>query len=437
MATNPLRDEPHNQKGDACGHGAAPGLEGRRQDPLTDRAVRGLPLPERGNRIYYDPAMRGLGVRVTSAGGKAWVFNYRVGAIERRLTIGDAEAWPVRAARERAKELRRLVDDGIDPLAERRAAQGAPTVNALADRFEAEHLPRKRAGTQDEYLRLLRVHIRPALGKKKVADLRHPDIEAMHRKIAARAPYAANRAVAVLSKMLSLAVKWELRADNPARGIERAPEHRRERFLTPAEIARLSDALAGHPERASANAVRLLLLTGARKGETLAARWQDFDLGAGVWSKPAATTKTGKLHRVPLSAPATALLSEMRAEADIEDARRAKYGLAPLPWVFPSDNGKPLGDIKHFWASVRRKAGLPGVRVHDLRHTHASILASAGLSLPVIGALLGHTQAQTTARYAHLLDDPLRQAAERAGAIITAAGKEAGAIVPLPAKGRR
>lgn len=392
-------------------------------EQLTDKLVKSLPAPPNGNRITYDAEVRGLGVRVTSAGAKAWVFGYRAGGIERRLTIGDASAWTVRQARDRARELRRQVDGGGDPMAERHAERAAPTVNDLADRFAAEHMPRKRASTQDEYERLLRVHIRPALGGKRVADLRHADIEAMHRKIAASTPYAANRAVAVLSKMLSLAIKWEYRPDNPARGIERAPEQKRERFLTPGEIVRLSAVLAEHPERVSANAVRLLLLTGARKGETLAARWPDFDLASGgTWSKPGSTTKTARLHRVPLSGAGLALLSGMKAEADQENGRRERDGLPRIEWVFPGVGGNHLQDLKHFWTSVCKTAGLTGVRVHDLRHTYASILASSGLSLPVIGALLGHTQTSTTQRYAHLMDDPLRAATERAGAIITGAG---------------
>jgi integrase len=375
---------------------------------------------------------------VTSAGARSWVLNYRAGGIERRLTIGDASAWTVRAARARAAELRREIDAGADPMAERHKARIAPTVNTLADRFEAEYLPRKRESTQAEYGRLLRVHIRPALGAKKVGELRHADIERMHAKIvAAGTPYAANRAVAVLSRMMSLAIKWEMRVDNPCLGIERAPEQKRERFLTPAEIARLGVTLAAHPERTSANAVRLLLLTGARKGETFAARWPDFDLEAGIWSKPSATTKTAKLHRVPLSPPALALLSEMKAEADKENGRRAAHRLPPIEWVFPSANGQPLGSVKNFWKSVCKSAGLAGVRVHDLRHTYAAILASAGLSLPVIGALLGHTQAATTQRYAHLMDDPLRAATERAGAIITGAGNPSAEIVPMAGKRAR
>jgi integrase len=216
-----------------------------------------------------------------------------------------------------------------------------------------------------------------------------------------------------------------MRPDNPAQGVERAPEERRERFLTPAEIARLDEALAACPERVSANATRLLLLTGARRGEALGATWDQFDLAAGVWIKPATTTKQGKPHRVPLSAPALALLSEMRATADVENERRKRDGLPELVHLFPGKDGKLLTGIKRFWARVCKAAGISGVRLHDLRHTYASILASSGLSLPIIGSLLGHSQPATTARYAHLLDDPLRAATERAGAVITGASKTA------------
>jgi integrase len=216
-------------------------------------------------------------------------------------------------------------------------------------------------------------------------------------------------------------------------GIERAPEQKRQRYLSPAEIIRLSAALADHPERGSANAVRLLLLTGARRGEVLSATWDQIDLAGGVWTKPAATTKQKRDHRIPLSAPALQLLVEMKAGADTENERRTRCELTPVPFLFPGKDGRPQGDFKHFWAAVCRTAEIEGVRVHDLRHTHASILASLGLSLPIIGALLGHTQAATTHRYAHLMDDPLRAATDRLGAVVTGAGQTGGDVVPIAA----
>jgi integrase len=393
--------------------------------PLSDDLIATLPPPPNGNRIKYDATLKGFGARVTAAGARSLVLNYYAGRHERRLTIGSFPDWTTAKARERATALKRRIDVGDDPMAERHQQRAAPTVNDLADRFEAEHLPKKRAGTQEMYERILRLHIRPALGKRLVAEIRHADIEGLHHRLAANAPYAANRTVAVLSKMLSLAIKWEMCSSNPARGIERAPEEKRERFLTPGEIARLSGVLATHPEKASANAIRLLLLTGARRGEVLGATWDQFDLAAGVWTKPAATTKQGRLHRVPLSAPALALLAEMRQLA-APDQR----------FLFPGVPGKPLQGIKRLWTSACRQAGISGARIHDLRHTYASILASRGLSLPVIGGLLGHTQAATTHRYAHLMDDPLRAATEAAGSFIVGAGDEPPAKVVRHPAGR-
>jgi integrase len=443
-------------------------------EELTELKIRDLASPGRGNHIYYDTVERGLGVRVTSAGARAFVLNYRTKAgTERRITIGSAGrwekgswlpgTWTLKAARKRAKDLRQLVDRGEDPMGDIHDQRAAPSVNGLADRFEAEHLPRKRPMTKREYKRILDLHIRPALGTRRVAELRHSDIEALHRGLA-DTPYAANRAVSVMSKMCSLAIKWEMAEANPCVGIERAPEHRRERYLTGTEIARLSEVLLTHPERVSADAVRLLLLTGARKGEMLSAKWSDFDLDTGVWVKPAATTKTAKLHRVPLSAPAIALLTTMKAAADSEFQKELKENPRATrnPYVFPGVGGTPLTDIKHFWTAVCIKSGLAeGVekrdgagrvvknkdgkpvtvwqttaRIHDLRHTYASVLASAGLSLPIIGALLGHTQAATTSRYSHLMDDPLRAATERAAAVIGGAGKPGAQIVEITS-GRR
>lgn len=417
--------------------------------------VVGLAPPAVGSRITYDGEVKGFGVRVTSAGAKAFILNYRVSGRERRITIGSYPDWTVQAARDEAKALKRRIDVGEDPMGDRHADRAAPTMNDLADRFDAEHLGKRRPATQVDYRSILRLYVRPELGTAKVADIRHTDIERLHHRIMKTAPYRANRTVAVLSKMLSLAVKWEMRTDNPARGIERAREEKRERYLSLAEIGRLAEVLLTHREKATANAIRLLLLTGARRSEMLSARWTEFDLSAGVWLKPSAHTKTKKEHRVPLSAPALLLLTEMRVKADDELRRGGK-----VEFIFPGVEDKPLQEIKRAWLSICRAAGLADhiekrdatgkvvkgadgkpvmvwqstARIHDLRHTYASILASAGLSLPVIGALLGHTQSQTTQRYAHLMDDPLRAATERVGAIVT--GGQASGEVALMRCGR-
>ncbi|WP_428488633.1 tyrosine-type recombinase/integrase [Rhodopila sp.] len=399
---------------------------------LSDKVVRALPAPATGNKLHWSGTQAGFGVRVTEAGAKAWVLRYRNrDGRDRTLTIGDTVVWPMAKAAARAKALRQEVDAGSDPLGAKQKQRDDPTIADLAARFEKEHLPRLRPRTAEGYLTLVNNYIRPAIGHTKVAALRFADIETLHRSVAKRRPYAANRCIAVLSKMMSLAVRWEMRQDNPARGIEREPEHKRERFLSPAEIIRLSDALTEHKEKPSANAIRLLLLTGARRNEVLTATWSQFDLVAGVWVKPAATTKQNKLHRVPLNAAALALLHDMKTAAEAESARRVRNRLPPIAHIFPGVNGKPLGGIKLSWASVCKAAKIDGARLHDLRHSYASVLASAGLSLPIIGSLLGHSQPGTTARYAHLLDDPLRAATERAGQIITAGNRPAAEVVDI------
>ncbi len=312
-------------------------------------------------------------------------------------------------------------------------------------RFDEEHLPKTRQSTAAGYRSLIALHIGPELKHRKVAEVSFSDIDALHRKVTKHAPYQANRTLAVLSKMFALAIRWKWRTDNPVRGVERNQEKRRHRYLSPDELARLSTALATHEDKQAANIVRLLLLTGARRGEALAARWDAFDFTQGVWTKPGATTKQKTEHRVPLSAPARQLLSDLHAEARAA-AKKKRQDLSEF--VFPShgETGHRI-DVKKDWAQLciaadivtrRKTKGTdgrdlvivePSARVHDLRHTYASVLASAGLSLPIIGALLGHSNPQTTARYAHLLDDPLRSATETAGAIIS--GKPSAEIVPM------
>jgi integrase len=394
-------------------------------EKLTDTLVRRLAPPEQGNRLHYDDAVKGFACRVTAAGARSFVVNYRVDGRERRITIGSFPDWSVAAAREQAKSLKRHVDLGQDPMATRDQARGAPTVRDLAERYKAEHGPRKRPRSLAEDVMLLEQHILPRLGHVRVDAVRRVDVEAMHRAITKDTPTRANRLLALLSTMFSLAVRWELCTINPCKGVEKNREHRRERYLTGDELARLMTALAEHPHQSSANAIRLLLLTGSRRGEVLGAQWNEFDLSEGTWTKPHTSTKQGKSHRVPLSAPARQLLAEMQAQSD-------------SPALFPGRRG---GDrqqsLKTFWAAICRTADIQNVRVHDLRHCFASYLASSGLSLPVIGALLGHSSPTTTQRYAHLLDDPLRAATEKVGLIVSGAqaAKPAAAVVPLA--GRR
>lgn len=384
------------------------------QKKLTGEFVRTAPIPA-ATKIHYDGEVKGFGLRVTKAGARSFVLNYRANGVERRFTIGSYPDWQVSAARQEAMRLKRLIDQGFDPMGERHEDRAAPTMNDLCARYLAEHAPRKRETSRREDEALIRRWIKPELGNRKVADIRHVDIDALHRKITGHGtPIRANRTLALLSKMFSLAIRWEMRDDNPARGIERNSEERRNRYLVGDELRRLTEALTAYPVLSSANAIRLLLLTGARRGEVLAATWSQFDIEAGIWVKPAANTKQRREHRIPLSAPVKQLLAGIKASAGSSE------------FLFPAASSATghLTDIKKAWTSVCKLAGLTGVRTHDLRHSYASMLASSGLSLPVIGALLGHTQPGTTARYSHLFDDPLRAATERVGAIVAEAGED-------------
>lgn len=384
---------------------------------LTDSVIKNLPSPASGNRITYDSALPGFGCRVTASGARAFILNYRTTAgRERRITIGQYPAWSLRAARDEAKRLSREVDAGRDPLAEEEAERSAPTVADLCRRYVEEHLPRKRPSSRKDDESLIERTVMPRLCRLKVADVTFDDIERLHREMSKRTPIRANRCLSLLAKMFALAIRWRLRSDNPARGIERNPENKRTRYLNGDELARLTAALADHADQQAADIIRLLLLTGARRGEVLTMRWADLDLEAGVWTKPGATTKQKTTPRVPLSAPARQVLAGIPRTSEV---------------VFPGRHGGHRVEIKGNWAAIRKAAGLDGVRVHDLRHSYASILASSGLSLPVIGALLGHTQPQTTARYAHLFDDPLRAATERVGAIVSPTEGDGAEIVKI------
>jgi integrase len=387
---------------------------------LSDKVVKGLPAPPKGNRIAYDSDVPGFGCRVTAAGARAFILNYRRKAdgTERRYTIGTFPAWSVAGAREEARRLRREVDSGRDPLGEHESERAAPTVSNLTSRFLEEHVAKQRPHTQTEYRSILNNDILPTLGKLKVAAVAFEHVERLHAAITKRAPVRANRTLAVTSKMFTLAIKWRMRTDNPCKGVERNREHHRRRYLKPDELARLTKALAEDRNQLAADAIRLLLLTGARKNEVLSATWDQFDLAAGIWTKPHTATKQGREHRVPLNAPARQLLGRLHGSRNGSE------------WVFPRRaGGQHREDLKYSWRRICKAAGIAGLRVHDLRHSHASALVSAGFSFPVIGALLGHSQPATTSRYAHLLDDPLREASERVGAII--AGEPTAEIVPI------
>lgn len=367
---------------------------------INETFVKKAAPPEKGNKIYYDSQTPGFGLRVTKAGAKAFILNYHINRKERRYTIGKFPVWTAAAAREKASGLRRLIDQGEDPLDERNERREALTVADLWVEYEKVHLPTLSPRSQTDQRGMWANYILPELRSIAVRELTSRQIDRLHAKISEAAPTRANRVLEVLRKALNLAIRWDWIEKNPADGFRRNAEHSRERYLSKDEYERVFAALDAMENRKAANAIRLLILTGARRGEVLGLEWSDLDLSRGIWNRPPHKSKDRKRKRIPLSNEALILLNAMHETAEGS-------------FLFPTSTGSHLSDINRPWRWLRKETGMPDLRVHDLRHSFASILVSSGETLETIGKLLGHSQHQTTMRYAHLMDDPLRNAANK------------------------
>jgi len=378
---------------------------GKQRPRLTAQIIRDLPAPSRGSKIHYDGGpdrIHGFGICVGVSGHKAFILNYRFARSEHRLTIGAVANWSLAAARVEAAGLRRMIDMGQNPLIDS-SPSGAVTMADLIGRFEREELPRRRPATGKSYRSIIKT-VLPVLGHLPVASVTSADIEALHRRLSIETPIMANRVGTFLFGLFRLAIKWGLREGNPVVGIERNREEPRTRYLTGAELDRLLSALDGLADRQAGAIFRVLLLTGARKSEVCQATWIQFDLIAGVWTKPAAAVKQRRDHRAPLSKAVVDLLQAIPRAG---------------PFVFPAGkDGAPRIELRAAWREVCRVAGLENLHIHDLRHSFASFAIQSGASLEIIGGLLGHSSPGTTSRYAHLDDATLRAAAERVGAIV-------------------
>jgi integrase len=459
-------------------------------EKLTGDLIESIQAPAKGaiTRWDNDPKARGFGVRIFAptkqnpAGIRSFFINYRIDGKERRHTIGQYPTWPASAARSEAQDLRKRIDRGEDPASQKRERREAATVKDLKDRYVSDHLPKK-AANDDKARRNDEIRIIDLVGDvlgwhTKVADVHIGDIEAMHKQITeTKGPVRANRVLAITSKMFSLSLKplagenkpWrDAAAGNPCKGVERNPEEGKERFFSEAEIAAVTDALNEQQDRASADCLRFIMVTGCRPGEAMKATWAQMEVEPGYWVKRSAQTKQRKTHKVPLSPPALALLEQLREKRKANDRN---------PHIFPGViAGAPIAQIWAAWYAARdhatialwktRDAGIAKLlsdleaalnrmptieeckalaeqrdialpvclldtRPYDLRHTFASVGAGGGMSLHIIGKLLGHTQARTTQRYAHLADDPLKEATKKIGAVISGAGKPTAKLLAI------
>ena len=388
---------------------------------LTKRAVDAF-APEGRDYFVWDSQIAGFGVRVMPSGAKTYQAQYRKGGRTRRVSLGRHGKITVDEARRLAKDVMGQVAMGDNPAEEIALERRAPTVACLCDRFFKDHAQERcKLTTQKEYRRALDLFIKPEIGSFKVIDVERKDIAALHHKYR-DTPYQANRTLQVLSKMFNMAEIWGLRPDgsNPCRHVPKYREEKRERYLDRDELQRLGEVLS-EAERDGSESVhvvaafRLLILTGCRLKEIQTLQWR-FITEAGM---ELPDTKTGA-RRIPLPAAARAVLSALpRTEGN--------------PYVIEGKlSGSHITDLQHPWRRIRARAGLTDVRLHDLRHTYASNAVSSGMPIQMVGRLLGHSQIQTTMRYAHLADDPVRRAAEenadRLSALVTAGPRTASAL---------
>lgn len=396
---------------------------------LTVRTVEAV-KPGPSDVFVWDRQLAGFGLRVKPSGVKTFICQGRDShGATFRYALGKFGVLTPEAAREMAKEKLRDARKGKNPSAERKADRKAVTLAELADRFVDEHAEKKRKPSTHRTYKWLAAHaITPKLGTVRVVRLTREKVTRWHAGLD-DTPTQANRALALLSKMLNWAIAQGYRPDelNPARGVEKFPEARRERFLSADEFKRLGDAVAKAEREATEPvhalaALRLLAVSGMRLGEVLNLRRSEVSIERGFLELP--DSKTGR-KSVHLTAPMATILKDVPV-------------VEGNPFVFVGrKEGQQLVGIQRIWRRVAKAAKLDDVRIHDLRHSLASVGAAGGLSLPIIGKLLGHSQPQTTARYAHLAADPVRAAAETVATRV--AGMMAGhsaKVLPLKRKRR-
>lgn len=380
---------------------------------LNKRSIDKATYQGPGADYRWDTDIAGFGLRIYPSGRKSYVVTYRCRGRQRFYTLGrHGELTPYQARTEALETLART-RRGEDPSAERAGERGAPTVTDLWDRYRREYIEvRLKPETQRRLLRLWPKHILPRFGERKVSDVARSDVAKLMSEMAAT-PMEANAVRKALSAGFNMAEVWGWRSDgtNPCKLVQMFKEETRERFLSEEELGRLAEALATleeeDPKRAhTVAAIRLLILTGCRRSEILGLRWQDVDFERRCLRLP--DSKTGA-KVVFLNTVALELLAGIER---IEGNPHVIPGRAP---------GSHLRRLDRTWDAARKQSGLEDVRLHDLRHTYASFGVGTGLSLPLVGRLLGHSRSATTERYAHLADDPVRQAAEQIGSTIEAA----------------
>jgi len=366
---------------------------------ITKRSVDAA-TPADKEFFLWDDVLKGFGLRVYPSGRKMYLAQFRVGGRLRRVNIGLHGPLTPDMARTAAMKHLSEVRLGGDPANERDRRKASPTMKDFGTRFLSDHVALHcKASTYREYERSIQLFINPKIGSHRIIDITRADVVGLHQSMK-HVPYQANRTLGVLSVMFTVAHTWDVRTDgvNPCWKVKRYKEEKRERYLTRDELARLGKVLSeARDEPEAVNCIRLLLLTGCRLSEIQTLKWDYIDDMAGVL-------------RLPDSKSGAKLVPIGKAAIDVLEAIPK---LAGNPYVITGRiEGQHLTDMQKPWRRLRKRAGLDGLRIHDLRHSFASDALELGQDLTMIGRLLGHSQVQTTARYAHLKTDPIRSAAD-------------------------
>jgi integrase len=403
------------------------------QGKITKRTVDSI-SPARIDQFLWDTDLSGFGLKVTPSGSKVYILQYRIGgrgSPARRYTLGKHGSWTPDGARKEATRLLGLVASGADPAEAKQKDKSGLNITSFAEHYLTQYAePHKKPRSVVEDRRNLYKLVLPTLGTRRVDKISRAHIAKLHHDLQ-ETPVAANRVLAVLTTLFNLAEKWGFRPDgsNPCRHIQKYKEHKRERYLNAAELIRLGEVLTKTKQNKTHSssvlaAIKLLIFLGARRSEVLTLKWDYVDLDTKSLRLPDSKTGSKTIH---LNAPALAVLDTLpRVEGN--------------PYVLPGNKrGSHLVNLQTAWQEIRKEANLEDVRLHDLRHSFASVAAGAGMSLPTIGALLGHHDTSTTNRYAHLDQDPLKKANDEIGERIHAAmsGKKKAPLVPFPKTQRK
>jgi integrase len=377
---------------------------------LTQRIVDAAKAPKSGQTFIRDSELTGFALRITENGAKSFIWEGRVRGRPRRITIGSYPALSVLSARREAIKIRSAIAEGRDPSLEREAERREPTFGDLADAYMERHAKLHKRSWKGDALMIDGYLSR--WKTRKLSDIGPAEVARLHETVGKEnGRYAANRTLALLRTIFNIARDWRLfLGPNPTEGVKMFREEKRERFLSPDELRRVNEALAEEPNEYWRAYFPLSLLLGTRRSELLSARWADIDLEQRTWRLP--MTKAGRSHLLPLPIPAVGILLSLPSNDKSE-------------WVFPgSGSTGHLAEPKKAWHRIRNRAGVPDVRIHDLRRTLGSWLAGQGYSLPLIGRALNHSSVSTTQIYARLDIDPVREALERNARLMFALSNE-------------